>query len=84
MAPVPRSQESRCPETTTICSGCSEPLRSANDVVAGLVGKLLRSEGEMHADLALRGEVDDEIGIFGGHGAGGIPAGKLNPVWGRR
>ena len=47
-----------------------------NDVVAGLVGKPLRSEGEMHADFALRGEVDDEIGIFGRHSAGRDPGGE--------
>ena len=41
-----------------------------NDVVPGLVRKLFRSEDEMHAHLALRGEVDDEIGIFGRDRAG--------------
>ena len=29
IAPVPRSQESRCPETMTTCSGCSVPFKSA-------------------------------------------------------
>jgi hypothetical protein len=47
-----------------------------DDVVAGFVGKLLRSECEMHADFALRGEVDDQVGIFGGHGAGGDSGGE--------
>src|SRR5208282_1309805 len=42
-----------------------------NDVVAGFVGELLRSQDEMHADLTLGSEVNDEIGILSRNGSGG-------------
>ena len=46
-------------------------LEVGDDVVAGDVGKLLRSEGEVDADFALCGQVRDEVGVFGGDGSGG-------------
>ena len=45
-------------------------------VVAGFVRKLLRSEGEVHADFALGGEMDDQVGVFGGDGGGGDSGGE--------
>src|SRR5580704_826994 len=42
-----------------------------DDVIAGFVGQLLRSKSQMHADLAFGGEVDDEVGVFGGNRTGG-------------
>src|SRR5579864_5140291 len=50
-------------------------LQVGDDVVTGRVGQLLRSESEMHADLALRKKMSDEVGIFRGDGAGGNSCG---------
>ena len=47
-----------------------------DDVVAGFVRELLRSQREMHADFALGSEVGDEVGVFGGDGCGGDSCGK--------
>src|SRR5579871_1966262 len=46
------------------------PFEIGNNVIADGVGKLLRSEREMHADFSLSGEMRDEVGIFGSHSAG--------------
>ena len=46
-------------------------------VVAGGFRERLRGEGEMEADGALGGEVVDEVGVFGGEGGVGIPAGAM-------
>ena len=40
-------------------------------VVAGFVRKLLGRQGKMHADFAFGGEMDDQVGVFGGDGRGG-------------
>ena len=39
-------------------------------VVARRIGKQLGSQREMHADLALRGQVSNQGGVLGGHGSG--------------
>ena len=39
-------------------------------VVAGFIRKLLRCQSEVHADFAFRGEMGDQVGVFGGDGGG--------------
>ena len=46
-------------------------------VVAGFVGKLLGSQRQMHADFAFSGEMDDQVGVFGGNGCGGDSGGEV-------
>src|SRR6478609_5375853 len=46
-------------------------LKVGDDVVTGDVRKLLRSEGEVDAHLALSRQVGHESGVFGGDGSGG-------------
>src|SRR5580765_2522913 len=56
--------------------GMLTSLQIGNYVVADRVWKLLRGERQMHADLALGGEVGDEVAIFRSDGTGGNPSGK--------
>jgi hypothetical protein len=69
-AQIPRIEVSRDNDELL---GMFATLQIGDDVIAGSVGQLLRSEGEMHADRALRGKMSDQIGIFRGDGTGGNP-----------
>src|SRR5438270_13174653 len=50
-------------------------LEVCDDVIAGHVRKLLRSEREVEAHLALCGEVGHEGGVFGADSSGGNAGG---------
>src|SRR5271167_2969774 len=45
-------------------------------VVAGFIRKLLGRQSKVHADFAFGGEVDDQVGIFGGDRGGGDSGGQ--------
>ena len=45
-------------------------------VVAGFIRKLLGRQSEMHANFAFSGEIDDQVGVFGGDGRGGDSCGE--------
>src|SRR5580698_2607950 len=51
----------------------------SDNVVAGFIGKLLGCQSEMHADLAFGGEMDDQVGVFGGYGCGRDTGGEALP-----
>ncbi len=56
--------------------GMLAALQIGDHVVAGGIGQFLRSEGEVHAHLSLRGEMRDQVGIFGSDGTGGNSGGN--------
>ena len=60
IAPVPRSQLSRWPETSTTCSGDLAARQVGDDVVAVGVGQRLRRQGELHRQRAARGQSLDQ------------------------
>src|ERR1035438_6728558 len=56
--------------------GVFAAFQVGDDVVAGRVGQFLWGKSEVHADLALRGKMSDQAGVFGGDRAGGKSRGK--------
>ena len=58
------------------------PLQIGDHVVAGDVGKVLRSEGDVHAHSPLGSQMLDEFSIFGGKSRGGNSRWKTEAsVW---
>ena len=55
-----------------------------DDVIPGRVGKLLRSERQMHANFSLRRKMRDQSGILGCDRSRWNSGGQLNPVCGKR